>query len=101
MSVTINHPPSIVCNVYAPDGEIVGVVTSGWQLNDVRLQIQNENVNGYYLIWDGAKFLINRFGMIPDWPRGFFDQEGDQCEALLRNSLERKKTEMRGRAYTL
>ena len=42
------------------------------------------------------RVLINRFGAIRDWPKGFFDQSPLEAEALLRASIEKKKQSRRG-----
>ena len=36
---------------------------------------------------------INRFGVIEDWPRGFFDESQDLAAAILRASMEKRQRE--------
>src|SRR5690606_11559694 len=35
--------------------------------------------------------IINEYGAIPDWPKGFFDQSQQQAEEILKAALAKKK----------
>jgi predicted ATPase len=41
------------------------------------------------------RVVINEFGAIRDWPKGFFDQSPIEAEAILRASIEKKKRSRR------
>ena len=37
---------------------------------------------------------INEFGVIPDWPKGFFDENEENAAALLRAAMEKRKNKI-------
>ena len=38
---------------------------------------------------------VNKYGAIPDWPEGFFDQSQEEAENILRAASQKRKKEMR------
>ena len=67
--------PQLV-NVYDEDGFFATV--NELELYDIRVQIKNEEVKGFYILFpvDGVmnRIDINIKGQLSDWPKGFFDK---------------------------
>jgi hypothetical protein len=88
---------------------LVGKITSLEQLNSVRQQIQNDDVEGYYLLWMNppdcvverepliktTRIYINRYGAILEWPQYMFDLASRQSEEILRKAMNKRKNENR------
>ena len=87
MSVTLNKFEYLPASLY--DGTtLIGRIETVEQLNDVRIQIKEQALKGYYMIWtnkDGKTFqiLINKFGTLDHWWPGFFDITDYQLQRLL------------------
>lgn len=71
--------------------EYVGTIYNQLQLNDVRLQIQRFGVEGYGIEFLGQWVAINKYGMIPDWPKDLFSLMTYQCIELIRNGIKMRK----------
>lgn len=68
---------------------IIGVIGSLFELNDVRIQIKNKGLKGYYIIWCDEKYTsqthridIYSNGGLSDWPEGFYDLIDKQVDKL-------------------
>jgi predicted ATPase len=48
--------------------------------------VENENGRSRY-----RPIRINEFGVIPDWPKGFFDENEENSAALLRAAMEKRR----------
>lgn len=44
-----------------------------YELLDLRLQIKNKSLHGYYIYFNDEKIFINSYGKISKWPVGLFD----------------------------
>ena len=65
----INSP---VVEVFDPEGNLLGEANE-YELLDLRVQIKEANVWGYYLIFNGQKIRIDRRGELEDYPIGLLD----------------------------
>lgn len=85
--IKIRKIKETICQLYDPQDNLVGTIRSELQLNDVRLQIKEQNISGYYIMWKdkGLDYHINidRKGTLENWPVGFYDTAIGQCEKLL------------------
>ncbi len=43
------------------------------ELNDLRIQVMNEQIEGYWVKFDDRRIDIMKDGSLSDWPKGFFD----------------------------
>ena len=50
---------------------------------DIRLQISEKQMNGYYVIFHDEKITIDRNGTLEKWPNGLFDKHEDILSKLL------------------
>ncbi len=43
------------------------------ELNCIRVQIKNEEAEGFYIIYEGENINIDKRGRLQSWPKGLFD----------------------------
>lgn len=84
MTIKINDIQEIPVDLFY-NGDRIGVITSGIQFDDVRLQIKQNQIEGYYVIFKNIRIDINKHGKVSCWPRGFFDTWGKILFELLNN----------------
>jgi hypothetical protein len=53
------------------------------ELYDIRLQIKNQEIDGFYVVYDGMDIRINIKGQLEHWPVGFFDLTDYYLQLLL------------------
>jgi hypothetical protein len=58
--------------LFDPQGNSMGFVNE-YEFNNVRIQIKNAKAEGYYCMFEGKKFVIDKNGRSKDWFPGFFD----------------------------
>jgi hypothetical protein len=69
--------------LYNPQERIIGLILNEVELHDIRIQIKEKKLKGYFLYWKGMKIRIDHEGGIEHWPNGFFDQISDRLMILL------------------
>lgn len=72
-----------VCQLLDSEDKTVGWIRSYLQLNDIRIQIKMQGIDGYHILWRDYRINIDRYGNLSTWPRGFYDQMENQLMALL------------------
>ena len=72
-----------ICGLYDPLDRFVGEITTHLELNDVRLQIKENQAEGYYILWDDMRININFNGKLDKWPDDFYDQSYKQVQKLI------------------
>lgn len=65
----INSP---VVEVFDPQGNLLGEANE-YELLDLRVQIREANVWGYYIVFNDRKVRIDRRGELEDYPIGLLD----------------------------
>ena len=65
----LQNPP---VKIYNPDGTLLCETNNELIFNDIRIQIKNQNLKGYYLIYEGNKCDIDNDGQLSRWPKGLF-----------------------------
>lgn len=84
MKVKINHNiKEPECSLYDPEGNCLGVINTSVILNDVRLQIKRQNLEGYYVLFENHRIDIHGNGRLSYWPVGFYDIWQDQMFELI------------------
>lgn len=63
---------SPLVSVYDPEGSFMGTANE-YELLDLRVQIREANVSGYFLLFNGKKIRIDRKGELEDYPKGLLD----------------------------
>lgn len=77
MKVRINTFPKIRADLWLTRelderDEYIGSFESEDQFNDVRVQIKQNQLEGYYVYYNHRKIPIDKNGGISEWPDGFF-----------------------------
>jgi len=88
--IKINDIPQTMCFLYSPDNEFIGTIESEYSWNDVRVQIMEQKLEGYYVMfgtldngeYKNHKIEINSDGRCENWPDGFYDTTEKQLEKL-------------------
>lgn len=91
MKVKINNEyenVQCIAELYDQNNTFLGLIKNEYQLNDIRIQIKKQQLEGYYLIFIDEKsfkhkLLIDKSGRICAWPKGFFDLTQNQLFELL------------------
>lgn len=69
--ITYKQIPIQTVEVWNQDGFFARV--NEHELQDIRLQIKNQEAEGFYVVFEGQNILINKRGELSHWPKGFFD----------------------------
>ncbi len=82
--VIINEIKDEPCELFFYD-QLVGIIYDEKQLLDVRQQIKNQELEGYYLILKSKNIRIdiNSKRGLDDYPPGFFDTYDKQLKKFL------------------
>jgi hypothetical protein len=87
----INNPleikriPSDKVDLYNPDDDLIGTLFNEYELNHVRIQIAQRQLEGYYVLWrKHHRIDIESNGSIKNWPVGFFDMQENQLAELFK-----------------
>ena len=67
---------------FKPNGELLATVND-LELYEIRFQIKNQEVEGYYIMFEGQRITILTNGQLSDWPKGFFDKTDYYLSLLL------------------
>lgn len=73
MKVVIRNYLDKPALLYNPDGCIIGEIKNDTAFEDVRRQIGLQRLSGYYVMFEGKRINIDRYGNIEECPEGFFD----------------------------
>lgn len=73
--------------LYDSNNNLIGNVNE-YQFNDVRIQIGENNLSGYYLLFTNEEGQQTKINILPDssveqWPSGFFDLYPKQLSKIL------------------
>lgn len=60
-------------DLYSPVGELIGTLNNDIEVTHIQLQIAQQGLEGYYLIWKDKKITLNRRGELDQWPVGMYD----------------------------
>lgn len=86
--IKINEIEETTCKLYNPENKLIGEIKSFLQLGDVRIQIMQNELSGYYIIWkegteEAIQIYIDKLGNLDHWPIGFYDDFDNQLDKLL------------------
>lgn len=77
MSSILQRIEEPISTLYDPMGNIVGEIKSYLEFLSVRVQIQSQQIHGYYINWESQTICIDRNGECDNYPNGFYDQAND------------------------
>jgi len=70
--ITVNKIIPQVVEHFDPSGKSLGLLNE-YESTDLRCQIAESNVNGYYLMFNNQKIEILPNGKIDNWVSGLYD----------------------------
>lgn len=71
--VVVQNIQNKTVKVYTPSDELLVETNSELIFNDIRLQIAEQNLEGYYIEFEDEKINILSNGKMERWPDGLFD----------------------------
>jgi hypothetical protein len=71
-------------NIYHDEYGFIGEANE-YEFNDLRIQIMNNKVEGYYVLKGDVRYYINNEGRLADW--AFFGLYEDQLRQLLKGEI--------------
>lgn len=80
--IKVNKITPQTVELFNPQDESMGFINE-YEFNDVRIQIKEQKAEGYYCMFNGERFNINKDGRSQDWFEGFFDLIEQQMSKLL------------------
>ncbi len=78
----VNIQPQLV-ECYDNTDNFIGYLNE-YEFNDLRCQIAEAHVSGYYSLFNSEKLFINADGRLDNWPTGFFDTIEGQLARLFK-----------------
>ena len=90
--VKINKITPPIAELFDPNHNSLGFVENELELNDVRIQIMNQQLEGYYFKFNNNIIPVYPSGKIDNWVTGFYDQQEQQLATLFRFGRKQKTT---------
>lgn len=82
-NINFNFPKEPITFLYNPQNELLGAIKSELELAHIRVQICQQKLSGYYLLFENERIYIDNDGRIADWKEGFYDQLTDLLMGLM------------------
>lgn len=82
MEIKVNKHIEPTCLLYDADNNYVGTINSELELLDVRCQIKENQIPGYYLMYS-SKINIDKNGNLSNAPDGFYDERIEYLAKLV------------------
>lgn len=73
---------------YMEDGMKHQFDVNYFEFNEVRIQIKNNKLTGYYVCFDSKFYPIDTNGRVKDWPSDMFRMMDDQLIIILDCSID-------------
>lgn len=77
-----NNIPQEVVQLYDNNDNFIGNIENELAFNDVRIQIKNKKLSGYYIVFENEKYEIDRYGRLRVWPPIYETYENQLSELL-------------------
>ena len=72
------------------DGNSLGFLNE-YENTDLRCQIAEHYIDGYYLMFEGKRYDIMPSGKINNWPHGLYDVTQDLIAKMFKANIERNE----------
>lgn len=69
--------------LYNPEGKLIGIIENELAFNDVRIQIVENKLRGYYIMYKDRKCRIGTNGELDFWPDDLYTTYTDQLSKIL------------------
>lgn len=80
--IHVNKIELQIAEAFTPKGRSLGMINY-FQFNDLCIQIKDNELEGYYLMFDERKHIIDKDGGLTRWTEGLFDLQTTQLNYLL------------------
>jgi len=64
-----------------------------YEFNDLRIEIAKQDLEGFYVEFEGTNYDINKYGAVKNWTKGLFDLATDQLIELFTIATRKKLAE--------
>lgn len=78
-----NNIPQEIVQLYDNNGNFIGNIENELAFNDVRIQIKNKKLTGYYIVFENKKYEIDMRGRLRVWPPNLYETYENQLSELL------------------
>lgn len=78
-----NHIKEDRVSLYNPEGKLIGIIKNELAFNDVRIQIIENKLKGYYIVHKDQKCQIGIDGELDPWPDNLYRTNIDQLLKIL------------------
>ena len=72
-----------VVQLYDNKDNFIGNIENELAFNDVRIQIKNKKLSGYYIVFENEKYEIDMYGALKECPNIYETHTNQLCELLL------------------
>lgn len=76
-NISIKDINNIAIGIYNPENQLIVYTNNQLVFEDIRIQIKEKQLTGYYIKFNGEKIKIDRNGNLEKWPDGLFDKLTD------------------------
>lgn len=83
MAIIVKEIKNDPVRFFNPDGTLLCETNNELVFNDIRIQIKDQQLSGYYIVFKCKKHLIDIDGQFEIWPGGLFDISTKQLNYLL------------------
>ena len=82
--IVIKSFDQIKCELFHENSDTaIGIIESEYSLLDVLVQIKEQKLDGYYIMFEGHKITISNEGRTQGRPNGFYDLTGKFLRQLI------------------
>ena len=82
--IKVNKYPEQRVQVFTPKDKSLGLVNYN-ELLDIQVQISEQELVGYYVLYNDEKITIDELGQLKTWPDGMFDTQQKLFAKLWKN----------------
>lgn len=65
------------------NSELIGYLENTQEFYQARVNIRNEGIEGYYIVFNGEDLIIDKDGRLPVYPSNLFSKNDDLLKELL------------------
>ncbi len=75
------HTPEQI-KLFGPDDNFIGLINNNVEMLDVRVQIAEQKLTGYYFTYGNIRIDIKSNGGVINYPEGLYGKTHDLCTKL-------------------
>lgn len=78
-------------NLYCSNNKLIGTLNNEYELLNIQIQICEQNLSGYYIVWNNEKIVIDNNGNLLSWPQGMYSKAQELFRKLLLTRKNKRK----------